>query len=175
MIYNLREYLKYGENEKINLQNIKTFEILMAEYNKNKIEYDRKTELNNSLKDEMKYLDEKIYKLQSARNIHLIQIKPNQNQNSPSKLTLHNKFVFCPKCGTKIQKTEKDSKTNSKIGGAVAGAILGSKVGIAMGPLGAIAGTVPGAILGGVFGNSIGNKLNHINCPQCNTSFRCPD
>jgi uncharacterized protein (DUF697 family) len=44
VIQNLRKYLKYGKNVKINLENQKEFEILMAEYRNNMIEYDRKEE-----------------------------------------------------------------------------------------------------------------------------------
>lgn len=44
VIQNLRKYLKYGKNVKINLENQKEFEILMAKYRNNMIEYDRKEE-----------------------------------------------------------------------------------------------------------------------------------
>lgn len=44
LIQNLRKYLKYGKNVKINLENKRKFEILMAEYRNNMIEYDKKEE-----------------------------------------------------------------------------------------------------------------------------------
>jgi uncharacterized protein (DUF697 family) len=52
IILNLRQFIKYGQNVKIKRENQKAYDILMTEYNKEMIEYDRK------LKSEQKYREE---------------------------------------------------------------------------------------------------------------------